>query len=49
MDGSAGAAGASSGVAAAASAAAPAPLATKTISPVGALPVSFELEFTRPT
>ncbi|MGN6384061.1 MAG: YbaY family lipoprotein [Dyella sp.] len=45
VDVSAAAAGASSADAAAASAAAPAPLATKTISPVGAFPVSFELEY----
>lgn len=45
VDVSAAAAGASSADAAAASTAAPAPLATKTISPVGAFPVSFELEF----
>ncbi|MGN6738517.1 YbaY family lipoprotein [Dyella sp.] len=45
VDVSAATAGASSADAAAASAAAPAPLATKTISPVGAFPVSFELEY----
>ncbi len=44
VDVSAAAAGAST-EASAAPAAAPAPLATKTISPVGAFPVSFELEF----